>query len=155
MADISPTIVELDPQQAVAVRGNVAVNDMPRFFERAFVACFKAAGEAGIDIAGPPFGFYPGMPGETVVIEAGFPVSAPIAEMGDVHPLELPGGKAVEVIHVGPFEAMKETYAALQTWMAEKGLQPAAGMWEIYLTDPQTEPDQSKWQTKIVWPISS
>ena len=33
--------------------------------------------------------------------------------------------------------------------MAQNGVVPAAGMWEIYLTDLETEPDSSKWQTKI------
>jgi effector-binding domain-containing protein len=153
MIEISPTVVELDPQDAVVVRGDVAVADLPQFFQTAFVSSFTAARDSGVAISGPPFAFYPEMPTETVAIEAGFPVSAPIEASGDVHPLVLPGGKAIELIHIGPFEALAETYSALQAWMDEEGHQPAAGMWEVYLTDPQVEPDQSKWQTKIVWPI--
>jgi effector-binding domain-containing protein len=154
MIDIDPTIVDLECQDAIAVRGEVAMADMPQFFQRAFMASFQAAAEAGVDIIGPPFGFYPEMPGETVIIEAGFPVSAPIETSGEVHSLVLPGGKAIELIHVGSFEAMAETYAALQTWMEDQGITPASGMWEVYLSDPAVEPDQSKWQTKIVWPIA-
>jgi effector-binding domain-containing protein len=154
MTEIDPEIVDLDPQDAIVVRGAVAISDMPEFFQRAFIASFKAAAEAGVDIVGPPFGFYPEMPTETVVVEAGFPVSSPMEASGDVHPSVLPGGRAVVVVHIGPFEAMEKTYAALQVWMAQEGLQPASGMWECYLTDPAVEPDQSKWQTKIVWPIA-
>lgn len=153
MADISPTIVELEPQDAIAVHGEVIIADMPTFFQAAFMSSFQAAADTGVEIVGPPFGFYPEMPTDTVVIEAGFPVSAPVTTSGEVHPLVLPGGRAIEVIHVGPFETMEKTYAALQTWMEANGIRPAAGMWEVYLTDPQVEPDQSKWQTKIVWPI--
>ena len=154
MTEIYPEIVELDPQDAIAVRGDIAIPDLPEFFQRAFIASFEAAAKTGVDIVGPPFGFYPAMPSETVVIEAGFPVSSAMEASGDVHPLVLPGGPAVVVMHIGPFEAMEKTYAALQAWMAQEGLQPASGMWECYLTDPAAEPDQSKWQTKIVWPIA-
>ena len=59
-----------------------------------------------------------------------------------------------EVMHIGPFEAMEKTYAALQAWMDDHQIQPAAGMWEVYMSDSQTEPDHSKWKTKIVWPIA-
>ncbi|MFW2380997.1 MAG: GyrI-like domain-containing protein [Acidimicrobiales bacterium] len=153
MIDIAPTIVDLECQDAIAVRGEIALADMPQFFQRAFIASFRAAADAGVDITGPPFGFYPEMPAEKVVIEAGFPVSGPVATSGETHPLVLPGGKAIELIHVGPFEELAETYAALQTWMEDQRIKPASGMWEVYLTDPAVEPDQSKWQTKIVWPI--
>ena len=72
---------------------------------------------------------------------------------GEAHSLVLPGGRAVVLVHTGPFETLRETYAQLQAWMNEQRVQPATGMWECYLTDPVTEPDPARWQTKIVWPI--
>lgn len=67
--------------------------------------------------------------------------------------MRLPGGRAVEVVHVGPYDTLEVTYAALQTWMAGNGHEPAAAMWESYLSDPEVEPDASRWRTKIVVPI--
>lgn len=154
MSEPSPELVELEPQPAIAVRGEVAIADMPRFFEQAFHAAWNAAESAGVEIVGPPFGYYPEMPGETVVIEAGFPVSKPMEAVDDVHPLELPGGRAVHVVHVGPFETMEQTYAELDVWMKDQDLHPATGMWESYLSDPATEPDPAKWRTRIIWPVS-
>ncbi len=155
MATITPQIVEIEEQEALAFRGEVMIPEMPDFFGKAFTAVWAAAGQAGVEIIGPPFAFYPAMPTDTVIIEAGAPVaSAPEDIPGEVHRLVLPGGRAVVAIHIGPYETMEKTYAALQAWMAQNGVVPAAGMWEIYLTDPETEPDSSKWQTKIVWPIA-
>lgn len=154
MASLAPEIVELEEQETLAVRGDVSIPEMPEFFGRAFGAVWAAAQAAGVEIVGPPFGFYPAMPTDTVVVEAGAPVSAPTETSGDVHRLVLPGGRAVVAVHVGPFETMEKTYAELQAWMAQNSLEPAAGMWEFYLSDPEAEPDPSKWQTKIVWPIT-
>ena len=154
MAEVSPEIVELEPQEAIAVRGDVAIADLPGFFERAFHAAAEAASACGIEIVGPPFGFYPEMPAETVAVEAGFPVSAPAEDHGHVHRIVLPGGRAVQAIHVGPYDTMEKTYDDLQSWMAEQGLHPAVGMWESYLSDPQVERDPANWQTRIIWPIT-
>lgn len=153
MSDLSPEIVELAPQAALVVRGDMATADLPQFFQRGFPTVAAAAETAGVEIVGPPFAFYPEMPSATVAIEAGFPVSK-LAESGaGAHSLVLPGGRAVQVLHVGPYETMKETYVKLQSWMDAQGLQPASGMWESYLSDPQAEPDPSTWRTMIIWPV--
>lgn len=153
MAEISAEIVELEPQEAIAVRGDVPAADLPKFFERAFGEAAEAAAACGVQIVGPPFGFYPEMPTQTVAIEAGFPVSGPAESHGNAHRLVLPGGRAVQAMHVGPYETMERTYTELQAWMAAQGVEPAAGMWECYLSDPQSEPDPAQWRTRIVWPI--
>jgi effector-binding domain-containing protein len=153
MAEVTPEIVELEPQEAIAVRGDVAIAELPQFFERAFHEAADAAGASGVQIVGPPFGFYPEMPTDTVAVEAGFPVSAPAETHGNAHRFVLPGGRAVQAIHVGPYDTMETTYRALQSWMVEQGLHPSVGMWECYLSDPQAEPDPANWQTRIIWPV--
>ncbi len=153
MSGPSPEIVELNPQDAIAVRGDVAIANFPEFFERAFACAAAAVEAAGVEIVGPPFGFYPDRPTDTVAVEAGFPVSGPVEPDGDAHPFVLPGGRAVLAMHIGPYETMEATYVELQSWMAEQGLHPSPGMWECYLSDPETEPDPASWRTKIVWPV--
>lgn len=154
MVELSPEIVEIEPQEAIAVRGDVPFGELPAFFERAFHEAAGAAGECGVEIVGPPFGFYPEMPTETVAVEAGFPVSATATPDGPTHRLVLPGGRVVRATHIGPFDTMGETYEQLSSWMAERGLQPAVGMWESYLSDPEIEPDPARWQTMVTWPIA-
>jgi effector-binding domain-containing protein len=154
VAELSPEIVELEPQEAVAVRGEVAFTELPAFFERAFREAAEAANASGVAIIGPPFGFYPAMPAETVVVEAGFPVAARPEPHGDAHRFVLPGGRAVRAVHVGPYETMGQTYEDLQAWMAQHQLEPAVGMWECYLSDPEAEPDPATWRTEIIWPIA-
>ena len=154
MAELTPEIVVLEPQEAIAVRGDVAIADLPEFFERAFADAVEAAAHCGVEITGPPFGFYPEMPTETVAVEAGFPVAARATSDGNAHRLVLPGGRVVRAMHVGPYDTMEQTYDELQSWMTGHELEPATSMWETYLSDPESEPDPALWRTQIIWPIS-
>ena len=39
--------------------------------------------------------------------------------------------------------------------MASQGLEGAGAPWEVYVTDPATEPDQAKWRTEIFFPVAT
>lgn len=146
-------IVELREQHAAVVRDELPVHELPSLFDRAFHAVQQALVTQHVAIVGPPFGFYPRMPGDTVAVAAGFPVSAPITPAGEVVPLVLPGGRAVQCVHTGPFDALAQTYDALLGWAASQGIELATRMWESYLTDPSVEPDPATWRTLITWPV--
>ncbi len=145
-------IVELTAQPAVVVRGEVPMDELPGFFGSAFGTVMEFLQEQGVSPTGPPFGFYPSTPDDVVEVRAGFPVAAPLEPSGKVEALELPSGRAVTTTHVGPYDALEQTYQALLAWMAGQGVRPAIAMWESYLSDPALEPPE-RWRTKIVWPI--
>ena len=131
----------------------MAASDLPPFFARAYGAVAAAAAGQGLEVAGEPFAFCPNTPTEVVEVAAGFPVSGAVQPAGDVVPMELPGGRAVTTVHVGPYDTLHETYAQMREWMAAQGLTPADHMWEVYLTDPSTEPDPASWCTRIFQPV--
>lgn len=127
---------------------------MSEFFGRAFGTVMAAAGSQGIPVAGPPFALYRGMPTETVDVEAGFPVAAGFRETEAVASGTLPEADAFEAIHVGSYDTLGQTYGVIQERMRAEGRTPSDTMWEFYLSDPATEPDPTKWQTRVVWPYS-
>jgi effector-binding domain-containing protein len=147
-------LLELPPQTTAVIRARLPMAELPGLFERAFREVWALLAAQHVEATGPPFGFYPSMPGELVEVEAGFPVGRRIEPAGDVVPGELPGGRVVKALHVGPYETLPATYGALQRWMAEQGLEPAAGPWEHYLSDPSREPDPATWRTQIFWPVA-
>lgn len=147
-------IEELEPQLVAAVRGEVAMDEMPTFFGTAFGAVMRVLGEQGVHPTGPPVGYYPSMPGATVEVVAGFPIAAPIEEREGVSVVQLPGGKAVTAVHQGPYDTLQESYAELTSWVQEQGLALAGGMWESYLSDPEAEPDPATWLTRITCPLA-
>jgi effector-binding domain-containing protein len=152
MTDI--TLKEYEPEAAAVIRERVPMDQLTRFFDRAFSSIMAAAQKQGRQLAGPPFAKYYGMPTETVDVEAGFPLTEPIDDGNGVTSGTLPGGRVVEAVYVGPYEALSTTYQEIAQWMQEQGLVPAEFMWESYLSDPRTEPDPATWRTKIVWPVA-
>lgn len=146
--------VETTEQPTAVLRATVAMDELPAFFARAFTATAAALGQQGQVPAGPPFGLYRGMPTAVVDVEAGFPVTAPVEPAGEVLPSTLPGGRAVEAVHVGPYDTMGETYGQVEQWMVGQRLVPGPVVWESYLSDPEREPDPATWRTVIHWSVA-
>lgn len=101
-----PHIVTREKQHAVVVRERVEMDQLPQFFGRAFGMTMGVAQAQGRQIVGPPFAVYFGMPTDSVDVAAGFPIDAPVAAADGTEPYELPGGKAVELLHVGTYESL-------------------------------------------------
>lgn len=49
---------------------------------------------------------------------------------------ELPGGKAVSLIHKGPYETISRSYEKVMAYIKEKGYTPKLPIREIYLKGP-------------------
>ena len=77
-----------------------------------------------------------------------------MAGTGRIRAGELPGGTVAAVTHLGPYENLRHTWAALTEWMRSQGLEGAGAPWEVYVTDPGAEPDASRWRTDIFFPIA-
>ncbi len=148
------TVQTIDRQLAAVVRAEVPIEEIRTVFDRGFGQVMRVAEAQGVSITGPPFGFYPRMPSATVEVAVGFPVSTGISPDGDVNPFELPGGRVVTGMHIGPYESLEATYRELTVWAAAEGHSLAGHMWEFYLTDPRAQPDPATWQTRITWPLA-
>jgi effector-binding domain-containing protein len=54
--------------------------------------------------------------------------------------------------HLGGYNTSK-THWAIDTYMKDFNLKPKDFIWEVYVTDPATEPDSTKWETDIYYPL--
>jgi effector-binding domain-containing protein len=142
----------LRAQPTATARETVGRDDIPAAIGRIFQAVNQAAVRQGVAAAGAPFARYHSF-GATVDLEAGMPVTAPIQPDGEVRPGQLPAGPAAIAVHVGPYEGLPATYAAIEAWIASTGHTASGGPWEIYLTDPSQEPDPSRWITEVIYPL--
>lgn len=87
-------------------------------------------------------------------LAVGWPVAG---QLDPPEPLEFttyPAVRAVVHEHIGPYDALHATYAALERAMATAGLRPTGPAYESYETNPEEEPDPQKWVTRIVWPVA-
>lgn len=152
--DIKST--ELQEQPTAMLRETVPMNALREFFDRAYKAVMAAVQQQNVQLAGPPFALYRGMPTDVVDVEAGFPLAAPYpgGAEGGVSAGVLPAGPALQAMHVGPYDSLPETYSAVMARMRAEGLTPGDAMWEYYLSDPAAEPDPAVWKTLVVWPVA-
>jgi effector-binding domain-containing protein len=65
-------------------------------------------------------------------IDFGVEVARAFDAEGEVRCVTMPSGRAASMLHVGPYEGLVETHAALQGWCAANGHALAGVSWEIY-----------------------
>ena len=139
------------PRATAVVRATVSLRDLPAFLSRAFAAVADALVRQGVHVTGPPLALYRSVSDDAVDLEAGFPVAADVTPEGEVRPSSVPGGMAVETIHIGPYEKLGDTYREMAGWMERHGRRPGTLSWESYLTAPDHPGGP---ETLVVWPIA-
>mgnify|MGYP003376917901 CR=1 FL=1 len=144
--------VTLEALRGLALRRTVPMEGLPDFFDEAFTGVGAAAGPA---IAGPPFARYHRADASGFDVEAVMPVRAPVAVAGRVAALALAGGPAVQIKHVGPYDQLMPTYAALDRWLVEHHRTRSDAVREVYLTNPADEPDPADWVTLVIQPVAA
>jgi effector-binding domain-containing protein len=109
-------------------------------------------GAQGAGPAGPPFARFHRLDGQRFEIEAGFPALRPIDPTDAVQVSTLPGGPAAVTVHIGPYANMEPAYAAIDEWMRSRGFVPDGDAWEVYFSDPVSQPDPATWRTEVYAP---
>lgn len=141
-------------KDTATIRETIGQADLAEAMGRIFRAVSEVLAKQGVKPSGSPFARYHSF-GETVDLEVGMPVSSPIQPDGKVTPSKLPAGPVAIAVHAGPYESLSQTYDAVESWIRSSGRTPTGGPWEIYLTDPSSEPNPAKWLTEILWPVSN
>ena len=148
-----PEIVTLEPTPVAVLRETVPMAELTEYFGRAFEKTMAVAEQQSIALAGPPLAVYYGMPGETSDLGGGFPTERLVDAYDGVTGDTLPGGRAVQLVHVGSYDGLTQTYDRLMAWIEEQKLSVQPTMWEIYLTEPDPANPEAT-LTRIVWPIA-
>lgn len=144
---------EIQSQPIVSIRATTTMEEIKQVIGALFGEIMEYFTRNGLAPAGMPLTIYHEMDADRLEMECGMPVASPVEGTERVRPGELPAGKVATVTHMGPYEQLGQTWSALMKWMEEEGLQAAGAPWEVYVTDPGEEPDQSKWRTDIFFPI--
>jgi effector-binding domain-containing protein len=142
-------VVDYEARPTAVLRGRVKLADLATFFAHSLPLVLDAIETQGAVPGGEPFAYYRGMPNGSVDVEAGFPVVGAFAPIGRIVPGHLPGGRVVAGLHLGPYDSVGRTYARMSAWAIAHGLRPTQDMWEVYLTDPEREPDPLRWRTGL------
>jgi effector-binding domain-containing protein len=143
---------ELAPEHTAVIRKRISMQETNRI--PGWIAeTMGAMQRAGQQPAGMPFLRTLSMDADSMEIEVGWPLTAPFGGEGDVLPGTLPGGPTAVASYFGPYEGIGPAYEAVQAWCKEHERESAGPPWESYFTDPNAEPDPSKWRTDIHFPL--
>jgi effector-binding domain-containing protein len=155
---IAPTYevstVTMVEQFTAVVRVTMPAAYLDGWLEGAFDAVDDYLARAGITPDGPAFARYAIWDGE-VAVEAGYPVPVEVPGNGWVQASMLPGGPAAMVPYRGSQADLDRADEALRGWIAANDHQPAGPHWEVFHTDPLSEPDPELWHSELVAPYES
>jgi effector-binding domain-containing protein len=132
-------------------RSEMPAPALPGWLASAFHAVADYLNRAQLEPTGPPFARFTFLD-DMVAVEAGFPVREEIPGADPVEPSTLPDGPAAVTTHIGRYEDLDRAYAAIHKWLDAHGYAAAGPHWEVYHTDPNAEPDPTRWRTDIVQP---
>ena len=148
-----PEIVQLAARRAAVIHAEASTEELPATFARIFPAVHAALTEQGITDMGHVIAVYHSMDANQMSLSGGIEIGEGVEPAGEIELLEMPACDAVKADHFGPYEELGRTHEAVWQYVQEIGRTPAGGPIERYITDPEAEPDTSKWHTEILLPL--
>ena len=140
--------------RALAIRELVAMPDLDAWWDGAFGELNAAVAAAGPP-AGPRAALYPA---EYFQLEAG-EITAYIPVTGEVRPggraamLDIPAAELAVAVHKGAVADLDQTYGALGTYVARRGIGAGGPIREHYLVTAFDIDDESRHLTEVGWPV--
>lgn len=131
---------------------NVADINSAKFGEW-FGAISRSVNKHKLQFAGAPMAIYYSYDNNMSDLEAAIPVAGEAKDDGKVKYHEVPACKALVVKYFGNYNKVEPVYNAAFEYIGKQGMKSAGPPMEIYVTDPATEKDTTKWLTEIAFPI--
>ena len=109
-----------------------------------FGELFGFVEKKGVKPLSMPMAVYIEMPaGDKMAFRAGIFVNKEDAQLaeGNVKSAAMPAGDVFTTTHIGPYTNLNQTHKALWDHMETEGISKAMPVWEIYVDDPTTTPE--------------
>ena len=87
------------------------------------------------------------------VFEAGIPIIGDAVGKGRIEVGEIAAGKVITAPNYGNYDKTADVHNAIQKYLEVMNIQYIGQPWEVYITDPSTEPDTNKWLTLVYYRI--
>jgi DNA-binding transcriptional MerR regulator len=140
---------------AIAIRDQVAMADLERWWTDAFDELHVALADSGAERSGPDGALYDlefftdGL-GETIAF---IPTLGDVRSRGRVSRLQLPAAELAVALHHGRFDDLDKTYGALGTFVSESAIGIDGPIRENYVVAGDTTSDESQHRTEVCWPV--
>jgi effector-binding domain-containing protein len=156
----TPQRVFREEQPYIAIRRTVQMNEIPAELPPLVGVVKSWLDEKAITPAGDMFFHYLAMDGtNNIVSEVGFPVPPGVSGDWQFINGRFRRGYYAHIRYTGDYRFMMNAHKALEAFIIESGYKeqqslgtpenPYGSRSEVYLTDPDDEPDPGKWVTDI------
>jgi len=150
MYEIQP--VDFKAKNYAAVRAEVKFSEMHKFFAESYGMIQEEMNQKRKKMTGAPAGLYYSWDEQNMIsdMEAGIPIKGDI-ETEQIKMTKIEAGSAYYLDYYGPYSGSYNAHVALGYYLKKNNLELKMPIIEEYLTDPMTEPDSTKWLTKIIY----
>jgi len=106
-----------------------------------------------LTVSGVPVAIYHTWTDTETDMECGIPFTGTAKGDKKIKVSKTYDGKVVTFMHLGSYESSGKSWGELLNYVKTAGFELNGAAYEEYITDPTTEPDTSKWMTKLCQPI--
>ena len=147
------TLKDVESMYAMTLRSKCKMEDISKEMGSSFGRLMEFVSANGAQIAGPPFAIWYEWEDEVMEFDNAIPIDKPINGTKEILPIKTYQGKVAHVNHTGDYSTTYYSWNALEKYIKENNLETNGDPYEVYITDPQTEPDPAKWVTELYWPV--
>ncbi|MFZ4765765.1 MAG: GyrI-like domain-containing protein [Roseimicrobium sp.] len=146
-------VIQTEAQPAAVIRCTIPREEIGQVMGSAIAETIAAATSQGIGPAGPVFSNHFRLEPEIFDFEVGVPVTGELTPVGRVVASELPARRVVRTVYTGPYEGLGAAWGEFMSLIEDAGHERGQGIFERYLTDPNTVEDASQYRTELNCPI--
>ena len=146
-------IVRLPGFNYISMRSNVGVEEISDRMAIMYGQLVETINKNGLVMTDMPYAIYHSMDNGLIDLECGIPVDKVMETKGNIASGTAVAKTCANANHLGSYTNLEFTHSFLQNWIQNNGFNLTGSPMEHYLTDPEQEPDESKWITAIYYPI--
>ena len=137
----------------LGIRGTMGFDKISDFYAKNLPAVMTALEKAKAKMAGAPSGLYFKWDTKTSTTEmaAAIPFSGDLKAPAGMEVIPVAAGKSLTINYMGGYSGLGKAHDTMDAYIKENKLEQVSPVIEEYLTDPGSEPDSTKWMTRIVY----
>ena len=145
----------LGPMHALLAGGQGTMEEMGAQMGPMYMDIMTEMERQGLQMAGAPFCHYTDFDEQTGIAEylVGIPVAVKGKSEGKILAKSYPEMEVLMAMHSGPYEEFPVSYGKLMEYVEVNQVETKWESFEFYHTDPQSEPNVTKWKTLIAFPL--
>ena len=147
-------IVETTAIIYIGKRLKVNATEIGPAMGKAYKEIIDYLSKKGLKISGKPFSIYYNSESDEWDVLAALPIDDEIESANNFETGVLPAGHSAMISHFGNYDNLPATYHIIRDWLENENYQIIGNSWEVYINDPGSEPDSTKWETRIFFPVS-